>query len=224
MTEIPFSQIPLFASLKNEDREALAPICRLQTFEKNEVIFHEGGPADRIYVVAHGRVKIVKAAGIRDVIIDILGDGELVGAIAVFERIDFPASAIALDKSMLLSVPEREFFALLERRPQMTRHILAGLSLRLMTVNKRIADMTGSVERRAVRLFLTLAERAGARRPEGLFLPFALSRQEIADMIGTTLETAIRLMSRWQKQGVVLTEKDGFVIPSADALRNLDAD
>jgi CRP/FNR family transcriptional regulator len=57
-----------------------------------------------------------------------------------------------------------------------------------------------------------------------VFLPFALSRQEVADMIGTTLETAIRLMSRWQKEGVVLTEKDGFVIPSADALRNLDAD
>jgi CRP/FNR family transcriptional regulator, nitrogen oxide reductase regulator len=224
MVDIPFSSIPLFSSLKKEDRDALAPICRLQTFEKNDVIFHEGGPADRIYIVVRGRVKIVKAAGIRDVIIDILGDGELVGAIAVFERMPFPASAIALDASSVLSVPERDFFALLERRPQMTRHILAGLSLRLMTVNKRIADMTGSVERRAVRLFLTLAERAGVQRAEGVFLPFALSRQEVADMIGTTLETAIRLMSRWQKEGVVLTEKDGFVIPSADALRNLDAD
>ena len=224
MADIPFSSIPLFSSLKKEDRDALAPICRVQTFEKNDVIFHEGGPADRIYIVVHGRVKIVKSAGLRDVIIDILGDGELVGAIAVFERMPFPASAIALDASSVLSVPERDFFALLERRPQMTRHILAGLSLRLMTVNKRIADMTGSVERRAVRLFLTLAERAGVQRAEGVFLPFALSRQEVADMIGTTLETAIRLMSRWQKEGVVLTEKDGFVIPSAAALRDLDAD
>ena len=224
MTDIPFSQVPLFASLKKEDREALAPICRLHSYERNDVIFHEGTPADRIYVVVHGRVKIVKAAGIRDVIIDILGDGELVGAIAVFERVPFPASALAIEPSTVLSVPERDFFAMLERRPQMTRHILAGLSLRLMTVNKRIADMTGSVERRAVRLFLTLAERAGTPREGGVFLPIALSRQEIADMIGTTLETAIRVMSRWQKDSVVLTEKNGFMIPNADALRALDMD
>ena len=72
-----------------------------------------------------------------------------------------PASAIAIEPSTILSIPEREFFALIEQRPQMMRHLLAGLTLRLMTVNKRIADMTGSAERRAARLFLTLADRTG---------------------------------------------------------------
>lgn len=216
---IPFNAIPLFASLKKDDREALAPLCKLRGYEKGEVIFHEGDPADRIHFVYLGRVKIVKAAGGRDVILEILGPGEPVGTVAVFERRPFPAGAIALEPTSLLSVPEREFFALLEHRPEMMRQMLAGLTYRLMMVNKRMADMTGSAEFRAARLFMTLADRVGVARGDGVFVPLNLSRQEIADLIGTTLETAIRLMSRWQKENFVLTEKAGFLIPSMEALK-----
>lgn len=218
---IPFDSIPLLASLRKEERTELEPLCRLHDYEKSEVIFHEGDPADRIHLVVKGRVKIVKSAGSRDVIIEILGDGEPVGAVAVFERRPFPASAIALEPSTILSIPEREFFALLERRPDMVRRLLAGLTMRLMTVNKRIADMTGSAESRAARLFVTLADRVGVSRGEATFVPLPLSRQEIADLIATTLETAIRLMSRWQKDEIVITEKGGFLLPSVQALRQM---
>ena len=93
--------------------------------------------------------------------------------------------------------------------------------MRLMALNRRLADMTGSVEYRAARLFSTLAERAGQKRPAGIFVPIQLSRQEIADLVGTTIETAIRVMSRWQKDGIVETEKDGFLIRQIAALREL---
>jgi len=217
---IPFDSIPMLAGLRKEDRDALAPLCRLRGYEKGETIFREGEEADRIHFVHIGRVKIVKAAGERDVIIEIIGPGEPVGAVAVFERRPFPASAITLEPSGILSIPEREFFALLERRPEMMRHLLAGLTYRLMMVNKRLADLTGSAEHRAARLFLTLADRVGVPSAPGVKIPVTLSRQEIADLIGTTLETAIRLMSRWQKENVVHTEKDGFVIPSPAVLRD----
>ena len=218
---IPFDSVPLLASLRKEDRAALEPLCRVRDYDKNDSIFQEGDPADRIHLIVKGRVKIVKAAGIRDVIIEILGDGEPAGAVAVFERRPFPASAIALEPSTILSIPEREFFALLERRPEMVRQLLAGLTMRLMAVNKRIADMTGSAESRAARLFVTLADRVGVARGDATFVPLPLARQEIADLIATTLETAIRLMSRWQKEEIVLTEKGGFVLPNVDALRNM---
>lgn len=221
---IPFDSIPLFASLRKEDRDALAPLCRLRGYEKGATIFNEGDPADRIDFVVLGRVKIVKSAGGRDVIIEILGPGEPVGAVAVFERRPFPASAVAIEGSSILSIPEREFFTLIESRPQMMRHLLAGLTYRLMMVNKRLADMTGSAESRAARLFLTLADRVGLPRGEGVFIPLPLSRQEVADLIGTTLETAIRLMSRWQKEELVLTEKTGFLIPVPARLRDLSSE
>lgn len=220
---IPFNAIPMLAALRREDREAVAPLCRLRGFDKGDIIFHEGDPADRIHFLVHGRVKIVKSAGGRDVILEILGPGEPVGAVAVFERKPFPAGAVTLEPSSILSIPERELFGLLEKRPEMMRHLLAGLTYRLIMVNKRLADMTGSAEYRAARLFLTLADRVGEPREGGVFISLALSRQEIADLIGTTLETAIRLMSRWQKDGIVLTEKSGFVVPDLGALRALTA-
>ncbi|MFZ2491640.1 MAG: Crp/Fnr family transcriptional regulator [Thermoanaerobaculia bacterium] len=220
---IPFDSIPLLSALRREDREAVAPLCRLRGFDKGETIFREGDPADRIYFLVLGRVKIVKAAGGRDVILEILGPGEPVGAVAVFERRPFPAGAITLEPSSILSIPEREFFALLEKRTEMMRPLLAGLTYRLMMVNKRLADMTGSAEYRAARLFLTLADRVGVAHGGSTMIPMTLSRQEIADLIGTTLETAIRLMSRWQKDEIVLTEKNGFVVPNLLALKDLTA-
>ena len=215
---VPFDSIPLLATLKPADRAALEPLCRMRGYEKGETIFHEGDPAERIHFIFTGRVKIVKAAGTRDVILEILEPGEPVGAVAAFERRNFPASAIAIEPSGLVSIPEREFFALLESRPEMTRHMLSGLTMRLMMLNKRLADMTGSAESRAARLFVTLAERMGQRRDGGVFVPLSLSRQELADLLGTTLETAIRLMSRWQKENVVITEKEGFYIPELKVL------
>jgi CRP-like cAMP-binding protein len=216
---IPFDSIPLLSALRKDDREALAPLCRMRGYEKGETIFREGDPADRIHFVVLGRVKIVKSAGGRDVILEILGPGEPVGAVAVFERKPFPAGAVTLEGTSILSIPERDFFQLVESRPEMMRRLLAGLTFRLIMVNKRLADMTGSAEYRAARLFLTLADRVGTKSDGGVFIPLALSRQEIADLIGTTLETAIRLMSRWQKDGIVATEKSGFVLPDVAALR-----
>ncbi len=216
---IPFDAIPILGSLKPEDRAALSPLCELSAYEKGATIFQEGDPAERIHFLFVGKVKIVKAGPDRDLILEILGPGEPVGAVAVFEGRPFPATAIALEPSGVISIPERAFFQLIEKRPEITRRLLAGLTMRLMSVNRRMADMTGSVEYRAARLFATLADRMGQKQSNGaVFVPLPLSRQEIADLVGTTIETAIRVMSRWQKEGVVETDKKGFRIADPLAL------
>jgi CRP/FNR family transcriptional regulator len=215
---VPFDAVPILAPLSREDRAAISPLCELSAFEKGETIFHEGDPAERIHFLFLGRVKIVKAGPERDLILEILGPGEPVGAVAAFERRPFPATAVAIEPSGLISIPEKAFFQLIGQRPEITRRLLAGLTLRLMALNRRLADMTGSVEYRTARLFSTLASRMGEKRADGLFVPLPLSRQEIADLAGTTIETAIRVMSRWQKEGLVETEKAGFLIRNAKAL------
>jgi CRP/FNR family transcriptional regulator, nitrogen oxide reductase regulator len=218
---IPFDAVPILASLKAEDRAALAPLCELLAFEKGATIFSEGDPAERIYFLFVGRVKIVKSTPDREFIIEILGPGEPVGTVAAFERRPFPATAVAIEPSGVVSIPEPQFFSLIERRPEITRRLLAGLTLRLMTLNKRLADMTGSVEYRMARLFTTLAERVGRKEGEAVFIPLTLSRQEIADLVGTTIETAIRVMSRWHKENLVETDKKGFRIRDVAALRRI---
>ncbi len=222
---IPFDAIPILGSLKAEDRAALSPLCELSAYEKGATIFQEGDPAERIHFLFVGKVKIVKAGPDRDLILEILGPGEPVGAVAVFEGRPFPATAIALEPSGVISIPERAFFQLIEKRPEITRRLLAGLTMRLMSVNRRMADMTGSVEYRAARLFATLADRMGQKQSNGaVFVPLPLSRQEIADLVGTTIETAIRVMSRWQKEGVVETDKRGFLIRDKAALAAIAPD
>jgi CRP/FNR family transcriptional regulator len=218
---IPFNAIPILAPLTAEDRAALAPLCELRAYGKGDRIFEEGEPALSIHFLFVGRVKIVKAAPERDLILEILGPGEPVGAVAVFEQRPFPATAVALEASGTVSIPEREFFHLIEKRPEITRRLLAGLTLRLMALNRRLADMTGSVEYRAARLFATLAERLGQNRADGIFVPLRLSRQEIAELVGTTIETAIRVMSRWQKDGLVETDRDGFLIRRIAELKEM---
>lgn len=218
---IPFGAVPALASLTREDRDALEPLCELRAFEKGAKIFEEGDPADDIYFLFLGRVKIVKMAGDRDLILEILGPGEPVGAVAVYERRPFPATAIALESCGMISIPSREFFTLLEKRPEITRRLLAGLTLRLMALNRRMADMTGSVEQRIARLFSTLAERIGESGQNGPFVRIALSRRDIADLVGTTVETAIRVMSRFHKEGIVETEKKGFSIRNPAALARI---
>lgn len=218
---IPFDAVPILASLSAEERAALSPLCELTAYEKGATIFEEGDPADRIHFLFLGRVKIVKAGPERDLILEILGPGEPVGAVAAFEGRPFPAAAVAIEPSGLLSIPEKAFFQLIEKRPAITRRLLAGLTLRLMALNRRLADMTGSVEYRAARLFETLAARMGQKHEGGLFVPLPLSRQEIADLVGTTIETAIRVMSRWQKDGIIETDKKGFLIRDPAALSEI---
>jgi CRP/FNR family transcriptional regulator len=100
--------------------------------------------------------------------------------------------------------------------------MLGGFSLRIIELGKRLGEITGSrVEARFAQIFLKLADRLGRPRGEGVFVPIVLSRQDLADLAGTTMETSIRVMSRWGKEGVVSTESDGFVVSSRDALEGL---
>jgi CRP/FNR family transcriptional regulator len=97
--------------------------------------------------------------------------------------------------------------------------------LRLSSGANRLAELTGGrIEPRFARLFVKLANEMGRPERGGIFIPLPLSRQELADMTGTTIETCIRIMSRWGKENIVRTEKDGFVVVGRQELTQLAAD
>jgi CRP-like cAMP-binding protein len=216
-------QSSVFKRLGPDDRRRLAEIARLRQAEKGERIFGEGEPSDFFITILSGRVKIFKTtpAG-KDVILEIFGAGDPLGAVAAYEGQPYPASAFALEDTTVLLVPRQPFFALLEQHPSMVRGVLTGLTHRLVELTNRVADLTGGrVEPRLARLFLKLADEQGREERGGVFIPVALSRQELADLSGTTIETCIRIMSRWGKQAIVRTEKDGFVVVDRAALDDL---
>jgi CRP/FNR family transcriptional regulator len=97
-----------------------------------------------------------------------------------------------------------------------------GLTQRIVELTRRIPEVAaGRVETRFANLFLKLADKMGRPHADGTFIPMPLSRQDLADLTSTTIETCIRVMSRWGKEGVVRTEKDGFVLVDRATLEGL---
>jgi CRP/FNR family transcriptional regulator, nitrogen oxide reductase regulator len=213
----------IFRRLSPDDRQRLAAVSQVREFDRGDILFHEGDPSDLLYTVVSGRVKVSKTT-VRgtDVILEIFGPGDPVGAVAAYESRAYPASATALEPTMCLTIPRQTFFSLLETHPTMVRGLLVGLTHRLVELTNRLAELSGGrIEARLARFLLKLADDMGERSPEGILIPLTLSRQDIADMIGTTIETSIRIMSRWAKDNVVRTEKNGFVVVDRAALETI---
>jgi CRP-like cAMP-binding protein len=213
----------VFRTLTPDDRARISQVSRVVSYDRNQLVFAEGTPSEHFYLVTTGRVKVFKTmpSG-KDVILEIFGAGDPLGAVAVYEGLPFPASAMALEPTTCVLIPRRAFFGLLEHHPTLVRGLLLGLTHRLLELTNRLAELSGSrVEPRFARLFLKMATEMGRAGEGGVFVPMALSRQELADMTGTTIETAIRIMSRWGKQDIVRTDKDGFLIVKREELETL---
>jgi CRP-like cAMP-binding protein len=219
-TEEVLRKIDMFRRVTGADRQHILQVAHLKRFARGELIFNEGDPADTFLAIVEGRVKIFKAApGGKEIILEIFGAGDPLGTVAVYERRDLPASALALEDTECLAIGREDFFALLEQHPALVRALLSGMTLRLAELTRRLAETQGRVEARFARLFLKLATQIGTRNDAGIFVAMPLTRQELADLTGTTIETAIRTMSRWQKEDVVRTEKDGFIIVNRPSLQ-----
>jgi CRP/FNR family transcriptional regulator len=215
--------VVLFRALAPDDRARIVEVSAVRAYDKGEALFSEGDPSDYLYTVLSGRVKVVKSipSG-KEVILEIFGAGDPVGAVVAYEGRPYPATAIALDKAACLLVRRGPFFGLLESHPTLVRGFLLGLTQRIVELTRRIPEVAGGrVETRFAHLFLKLADKMGRSGPDGTFIPMALSRQDLADLTGTTIETCIRIMSRWGKEGLVRTDKDGFLVADRSALEKL---
>jgi CRP/FNR family transcriptional regulator len=210
----------MFQGLSPELRARVEGIATLHQVGKGKMLWCAGDEADLLTVVVSGRIKVVRHAVSSDVILEIFGPGEIVGVVAVYRHIPYPASAVAMVPSTLLRMPRVDWFDLLDHDQDFTRGMMLELTRLNMGLSRKLAEAQGSrVGTRIARLLVSLAERNGTSGAEGMFVPIALSRQEIAESVSTTVETAIRTMSRWQREGLVFTPPTGFLIPDIERLR-----
>jgi CRP-like cAMP-binding protein len=214
---------PVFKKLSPQDRRTVAQHAALRHYGKGETIFEQAAPSEAFYTIATGRVKIFKMLpNGKDIILEVFGKGDPLGAVAAYDGRPFPASAVALEDTSCVVIPRPVFFRLLEQHPSLVRGLMLGLTVRLVELTNRLAELSGNrIEPRFARLFIKMSGELGRTERGGTYIPLTLSRQELADMTGTTIETAIRIMSRWGKEGVVRTEKDGFVVLDRGVLDEL---
>ncbi len=213
--------LPMFRGLQERDQRRVAAVAEVREYARGDALWDAGAPAEHLTVIVSGRVKVVgHAPDGSDVILEIFGEGEPVGAIAVYNYLPYPASAVALEKATILRVPRRDYFELLEREPDFARGIILELTKLTVALTRKLEEMRGQrVDARIAQLFLTFATRMGRETPHGIEIPLQLTRQEIADMVGTTVETSIRVLSAWGRENVLLTGEGRFVVPELARLR-----
>ena len=195
----------LFASASNEDLADLIAAAEEKRFKSGEYVFWEADPPERFYLLVSGRVKVVKHGSQgRETVVAFFGPGEVFGEVAVLEDKPYPASAVAAEDSSALSISRQTFRAFIERHPAVAMAMVGLLSSRLREAQGRLHDLSGErVEQRLARTLERLSSKLGKE------LPF--TRQDLADMSGTTLETTVRFLSRL-KDGRIISSKRGLVI------------
>ena len=205
----------IFSSLNEDELSGLAGLAIEQSFQADEFIFWEGDEPDYFYVIAEGRIKVVKhSSSGKEFIIAFFESGEMFGEVAVFEGKPYPASAQAISATNVLGIRRRHFLDFLATHPQVALRIINILGGRLRDAQSRLKDLAGErVQQRLARILLMLASRMGHT------IPF--TRQELADMAGMTTETTIRLTSQLKKRGIISSVRGQLIIVDEAKLRAL---
>jgi CRP-like cAMP-binding protein len=215
----------VFAGLPAREIDALAAVAREDACRARDYVFMEGAPAEWLCIVKSGRVRIVRHSRTgKDVVLELLGPGEIFGGVAVVEKRPYPAAAQATEASVILKIPAPAVVALSERHPSVIRELALVIGRRLRAAHDSMKSLAvDPVEARLAATLLRLARRDGVRTEARLTLPFHLTRQGLADMCGTTVETAIRVMSRWTRDGLIEDEGARLVVVDAESLNEIAA-
>ncbi|MBN1856082.1 MAG: Crp/Fnr family transcriptional regulator [Dehalococcoidia bacterium] len=201
-----------FSSLDAVELGELASVCKEITRSAGELVFREGGRPHSLFIVSHGRIKVLKHSSRgKEHIIGFFGPGEMVGEVAVFEERPYPASAEAVENSRLIRILREDFVAYLVRRPSVALHIIRVLGSRLRTAQGRLMDSTTErAQQRLARILLMLVRRVGPT------LPF--TREELGQMTGLTTETVSRQIGEFSAMGILNLGRRELVIVDEDRL------
>jgi CRP/FNR family transcriptional regulator, nitrogen oxide reductase regulator len=204
----------LFRGLASEARGDVLREARERTVGGGGMLFREGDPASALYLAIHGRLKLTQVgADGHEVILRFAGPGEAVAAVALFEEATYPLSAQAVGESRVLAWHPEVLRDLFRRHPQLALNTMQLLSERLREVQERFRELaTERVAQRIARSLLRLVRQAGRRVEGGVLIDLPLSRQDLAQMTGTTLFTVSRVLSEWESQGILESGRERVLI------------
>ncbi len=197
-----------------ESAARLAQVARGSEHTEGELLWSAGEPAPALTIIRRGLVQIVKH-GAPASTIGLFGPRECPGLVAVLGSGRYPADALAISERLeLIHVPASELHAVLERDNALAdaarRSLVAASQMLLAKIDVLTA---GEVPQRLATLFLHLVDRFGDTFSQGeMWIPLTLSRTVLARLVGARSETVIRVMTRWERDGALTTERDGFAI------------
>ena len=210
----------LFSALDDDAAAALRMSMVEQKLAKGDVLFMEGEPGDKLYVIESGRIKLGHAAPDgRESIIAVLGEGEMLGELSLFDPGPRTATAVAVTPSKLLSMGHEALLPWLVGRPDLAVSLLAALARRLRRTNEALADLVFSdVPGRVAKALLDLGTKFGEDTTDGRVVRHELTQEELAQLVGASRETVNKALADFSQRGWIRIEQRSVTLLDVERL------
>ncbi len=215
--------VPIFNTLSAQEAKEVYPYLLSEKIQKKETIFSEGDPSEWLYIVKKGKVKITKLSHEgKEIILEIISPMDFFGGIAVLRGFPYPANAVAMEDTEVLKISRKNLLSIMDRFPSLMYCMATNIGDRIKGSHETLKSIAlEKVEARIASLLIKLSDKAGEKTPEGVMINMKLTKQDIAEMVGTTVETSIRTMSKLTKTGLVSTKSGKIIIRDLEKLRSL---
>lgn len=217
--------IEFFKNLSQEELRELSAYLQQETFGKRKVIFSEGETPDWFFIVMRGKVKVTKLSHEgKEIILEVISPGDIFGGVAVLRGFPYPANAIAMEDTVVIKISRRNLMRLVDRFPNLMFCIAMNLGDRMKSSHDSLKNIAlERVEARIAALLLKLVDKVGVKSPDGFVIDMRLTKQDVADMVGTTVETSIRTFSKFKKQKLLTEAAGKIVIKNREGLEALSS-
>jgi CRP/FNR family transcriptional regulator, nitrogen oxide reductase regulator len=208
------AHLPLFAGFNHEELEEILREARSARHPKTSAIFAQGEDAHSFFLLLHGHVRAAKTTPTGEqIVVRYVAPGETFGLAMAIGLAQYPATATAVDDSVVLAWPTAAWPRLVQKFPALATKTLQTVGSRLQESHTRVLEMsTQQVEQRVAHALLRLAKQSGKKLDHGIEIDFPISRQDIAQMTGTTLHTVSRILSGWESQGLVESGRQRIIL------------
>jgi CRP/FNR family cyclic AMP-dependent transcriptional regulator len=206
------SDIPLFSGLTPTQLDWVAQRSHRRVFEAGRNVMTIEQPGEAVYVILHGTVKIHVEQSERDVILSILGTGDLLGEMSLIDSVGRSASAVTLENSLLLWMDKATFHYILDNFTPVARNLVKILSARVRLSDQMIQALaTLDVNGRVARQLLAFAEKYGYEKDEATQIRIVLTQSDIADLVGASRKRVNQAMVLFKERGLIDTDAEGRI-------------
>lgn len=204
----------LFAGLPDSELEELAAAAGLRRAAAGSFFFMQGDPASQILLLTEGRVRVYQlTADGQQVVHRLIGPWTLFGALALAQAETYPVNAEALEDSQAAAWSKETMMGFVLRWPRLALNAMQIMAAHVQSYQEHFRELaTERVEQRLARALVRLAAQSGRKTEQGVLIDLPLSRQDLAEMTGTTLYTASRVLSRWEDEGLVILGRERVTI------------
>ncbi len=211
-------QVVVFENATDDDLNLILQNSITRSIEESSFFFFQGDMAEYMYILTSGQVKLMQSnPNGQQVNLRTIYPWQMFGAVgAVRAEATYPASAQALENSTALAVSSKFLHSMLETRPYLSFDLMKLMTSYIQEMQARYRELaTERVEQRVANALIRLAGQSGIKSKNEAGIELSFSRQDVAEMTGSTLYTISRLLSEWERQGIIKTgrEKIKILVP-----------